>query len=136
LFERVQKGELGNAAMIEAGFRKRETPPDRLRKAWVQHFKDRPNLVLQWIDPLTGKRCSQSAKTSDEQKAEKARGDKLNNGLHRGTNRTTWDDFRKAFWEQYVEPARLNTQKNYRTLLDLFEQLTSIKRMGRSPRTL
>ena len=31
---------------------------------WVQRFKDRPTLMLQWIDPETGTRKSKSGKTS------------------------------------------------------------------------
>ena len=33
---------------------------------WVQRFKDREALVLQWLDPDTGKRKSKSAGTADE----------------------------------------------------------------------
>jgi hypothetical protein len=42
---------------------------------WVQAFKDRTTLVLQWLDPLTGKRRSQSAGTADAGIAENARVD-------------------------------------------------------------
>jgi hypothetical protein len=42
---------------------------------WVQRFKDRAHLMLQWIDPDTGKRESKSAETDDPDKAETARGD-------------------------------------------------------------
>ena len=40
---------------------------------WVQRFKDRPHLVLQWLNPDTGKRKSRSAGTADEKEAEDAR---------------------------------------------------------------
>jgi len=44
---------------------------DRKRiKVWVQRFKDRTNLMLQWIDPHTNQRKSKSAETSDPSLAE------------------------------------------------------------------
>jgi hypothetical protein len=36
---------------------------------WVQRFKDRSALVLQWLDPQTGKRRSKSAGTCDPEEA-------------------------------------------------------------------
>src|SRR3712207_6420888 len=52
---------------------------------WVQAFKDRPNLVLQWLEPETGLRRSKSARTDDRTRAEHARADleyELNHGLY------------------------------------------------------
>ena len=40
---------------------------------WVQHFADRPFLMLQWHEPLTGKRKSQSAATNNPLQAEERR---------------------------------------------------------------
>ena len=37
--------------------------PDERVTVWVQRFKDRQHLMLQWIDPDTGKRKSRSAGT-------------------------------------------------------------------------
>jgi hypothetical protein len=39
---------------------------ERRIRVWIQRFTDRPHLVLQWHDPETGKRRSQSAETADE----------------------------------------------------------------------
>ena len=33
-------------------------------RVWVQHMADRPHLMLQWHDPVAGKRKSKSAETS------------------------------------------------------------------------
>jgi hypothetical protein len=52
---------------------------------WVQRFNDRPHLMLQWRDPDTGRRKSQSAGTSNRKEAERVRADleyELNHGLH------------------------------------------------------
>jgi integrase len=93
---------------------------------WVQRFKDRSYLVLPWIDPNTGK--SKSAETADEKLAEQKRADlesDLNNGRHKESSRMSWERFREVFEAEYVAALRPDTRKNYRVLLDLFEQLCS-----------
>jgi integrase len=93
---------------------------------WVQRFKDRPHLVLQWIDPETGKRKSRGAGTADPDKADKARQDleyELNNGLYEEASRMTWEKFRELFEEEHVASKRPDTRTNYASTLDLFEKL-------------
>src|SRR5262245_8769221 len=95
---------------------------------WVQHFGDRPYLMLQWHDPATGKRKSQSAQTNNPKDAEQARQDleyELNHGLRQDTARMSWERFRELFEEEYVAPLRPDTRRNYRVTLDLFERLCS-----------
>ena len=62
------------------------SPPNPKRiVVWVQDFGDRPQRVLQWHDPATGKRKSRTAGTCNPLKAEKRRADleyELNHGLH------------------------------------------------------
>src|SRR5262249_54689212 len=99
---------------------------------WVQLFPDRPHLVLQWHDPETGKRKSQTAGTCNPLDAEKARADleyELNHGLHKDAGRMAWETFRERFEEEYVRPLRKNTRDNYDDTLNLFEQLCSPKRL-------
>jgi hypothetical protein len=83
---------------------------------WVQRFKDRPHLMLQWTDPETGKRRSESAGTADETEAETKRADKeyeLNHGLHQDVSRMTWARFRERFEEEYVVAYRGNTRQGF-----------------------
>src|SRR5262245_13154862 len=93
---------------------------------WVQRFKDRPTLMLQWIDPDTGKRKSRSSGTADEGEAEKKRADleyELNHGLHKEAARMSWEKFRELFEEQYLPGVREETRKGYRNVLMLFERI-------------
>ena len=93
---------------------------------WVQHFADRPFLVLQWHDPETGKRKSKSAETCNPLDAERKRADleyELNNGLHREPSRMTWERFRALFEAEYVAALRPDTRHNYQATLDSFERL-------------
>jgi integrase len=95
---------------------------------WVQKFADRGSLVLQWIDPDTGKRKSRSAKTDDADDAEQKRGDleyELNNGKYQEASRMSWERFRELFEAEYVTGCRLNTRRNFLATFDLFEKLCS-----------
>ncbi len=114
--------------------------PERRVTVWVQRFKDRKHLMLQWIDPDTGRRKSKSAETDDEKEAEKARADleyELNHGLHAEPSRMTWEAFRERFEEEYVSARRPNTRENYQAMFDLFERLCHPARLaGVSERTV
>src|SRR5262245_28105724 len=95
-------------------------------KVWVQRFKDRPHLVLQWTDPDTGKRKSKSAGTADEKLAEARRVDleaDLNNNRHQEASRMSWERFRQLFEEEYVGALRPGTRKVYANTLNLFERV-------------
>jgi integrase len=99
---------------------------------WVQRFKDRPNLMLQWIDPVTNRRKSKSAETADPEAAEKARGDleyELNHGKYLAASRMSWEQFRKLFEEEYVAGCRPNTRRNYFDTFELFERLCNPLRL-------
>ena len=39
--------------------------PEKRVTVWVQRFPDRSYLMLQWLDPDTGRRKSKSAGTAD-----------------------------------------------------------------------
>jgi integrase len=93
---------------------------------WVQRFKDRPTLMLQWLDPDTGRRKSKSARTADPEKAEKARGDleyELNHGKYQEAARLDWMPFRQMFEEEYLAGLRKTTREKYLAVMDVFEQI-------------
>jgi integrase len=99
---------------------------------WVQHFADRPYLMLQWLDPDTGKRKSKSAKTDNEEAAEKKRADleyELNHGLHAEPSKMTWEQFRELFEAEYVAGTRMKTQETFRSCLDRFERLANPRQL-------
>jgi integrase len=105
--------------------------PDKRITVWVQRFKDRDTLMLQWLDPETGRRKSKSAETADPKEAEEKRADleyELNHGLHREPSQLSWERFRELFERQYLPNVRPSTQRNYRNVLDLFEQICKPKR--------
>jgi integrase len=103
---------------------------DKRITVWVQRFKDRPTLYLQWLDPDTGKRKTRAAGTADPEEAERKRADKeyeLNNGLHKEASSMSWERFRELFEAEYLPGCRQETRRNYRATLDLFEKLCDPK---------
>jgi integrase len=106
---------------------------DKRVRVWVQRFKDRDALMLQWTDPDTGKRKSRSAETADPEIAEQKRADleyELGHGKYQEVARITWAAFRERFEEEYVAATRKNTQNNYLATLDLFEKICAPKRLA------
>jgi integrase len=100
---------------------------------WCQHFADRPYLMLQWLDPVTGKRKSKSAGTCNPLDAEKKRADleyELNHGLYREPAKLPWSAFRELFEAEYLPGVRPGTRKGYRVTLDLFEQIVNPARVA------
>jgi integrase len=92
---------------------------------WVQHFNDRPHLMLQWLDPVTGKRRSKSAETCNPLDAEAKRKDleyELNHGLHVEPARIAWAAFRALFEREYLSGLRPRSRLAIGAALDRFER--------------
>jgi integrase len=93
---------------------------------WVQRFKDRGTLMLQWIDPDTGRRKSKSAETADPKEAEDKRVDleaDLNAGRYQEAARMPWERFREVFEEEYLPNCRPWTRKKFSKAFDHFEAI-------------
>jgi integrase len=109
-------------------------------RVWVQAFPDRPHLVLQWHDPITGKRKSKSAGTADEKIAEDKRADlesDLNAGRHKEASSISWARFRELFEAEYLPNVRSSTGGVYRQVFNLFEEvMTPIPPRNITERTL
>ncbi|HEX5271704.1 MAG TPA: hypothetical protein VFW33_14500, partial [Gemmataceae bacterium] len=93
---------------------------------WVQHFKGRKHLMLQWLDPETGKRKSRSAETDDAKAAEQKRADleyELNHGKYQEASRMSWERFRELFEDEYLSNLRGGTRTRYDDVFHLFEEL-------------
>jgi integrase len=101
-------------------------------KVWIQRFKDRSTLMLQWIDPETGQRKSKSAETDDPEKAERARvlhEDALEKGTYQERSKLNWEKFRTLFEQEYLPGLRPRSQEKYGTVLDVFEDIVKPDRL-------
>jgi len=95
-------------------------------KVWVTWFRDRGCYVLQWLDPETGKRKSQSADTDlldvARMKATVLEAD-LNRGFHKEVSRISWEKFRQRFEAEYFPNCRPSTITVFTTVFNHFERL-------------
>jgi integrase len=99
---------------------------------WVQEFRGRKYLQLQWHDPHTGQRQTRSTGTADPRQAEQQRADleyQLNHGLYGVRSELAWAKFREMLEAEYIAPKRPSTRRNYATMLDAFEQLCRPKKL-------
>jgi integrase len=107
---------------------------------WVQHFADRPYLMLQWHDPETGKRKSRSAETCNPLDAERKRADleaDLNHGRYQEASALDWARFRELFTAEYLPGLRPRSREKYDTVLDVFEAIVDPTRLrGVTERTV
>jgi integrase len=107
--------------------------PDERVTVWVQRFKDRQHLMLQWIDPDTGKRKSRSAGTGDEKEAEQSRADleyELNHGLLSEPSKMPWETFRELYEDEKLAGAREATRKKAGYVFDAFAELARPRTLG------
>jgi integrase len=109
-------------------------------RVWVQRFKGGGKVLLQWIDPETGKRRSKSPGTSDPDGIEKARiclKHDLDSGHFEDKARLSWKRFREMYEsERLTETGEKNREKAFEAF-GRFERLVSPKSMGQiSERTI
>jgi hypothetical protein len=102
------------------------TMPEKRIRVWVQRFKDRPNLILQWHDPFTGTRKSKSAETTIPAVAEMKGTEleyELNHGLHKEASRMSWDKFHELFEAEHFPGCREETRHVFQSAFDQFSRL-------------
>lgn len=107
---------------------------------WVQRFRDRPALMLQWIDPETGKRKSKSTGTNDPVEAERQRillADELEKGRHVGASKMTWARFRELYETEKLSGDGEKNRQKALIAFDRFEKECSPKSLAKiNERTL
>ena len=69
-------------------------------RVYVVKYPDRKNLVMRYLDPLTGKHVQRSARTSKQKEAERKAAkweSELQDGRYHKPSRTTWEEFREKY---------------------------------------
>lgn len=101
-------------------------------KVTVVEYADRENLVLRYVDPITGKQKTRSAKTSDRKAATKAATiweAELRSGTHVEPSRMTWAEFRQRFTAEHLATCSTYTQKNSGVIFDTVERLLNPQKL-------
>ena len=99
---------------------------DEKIRVTVCRYPDRANLVLRFIDPVTGKQKTKTAGTPDEADAIKEAGkweDELRTGRYQAPSRLTWKEFRKRHTAERLSAMPESTQTAYRVALDHLQRI-------------
>ena len=86
-------------------------------KVSVFSYPDRANLVLGYVDPVSGKRKTKSAGTSDPGAAERAAGEwekELRTGRYQSASKLTWREFRQRYEAEKGPMQSVKTQAAFK----------------------
>ena len=92
----------------------------------VCKYPNRANLVLRYIDPLTGRQKTKSAGTADEAKAIGAAAvwqDELRTGRYQAPSKMTWAEFRQRHETEFQPSMAHQTRLKFTTTFNLVERL-------------
>jgi len=98
----------------------------------VIRYPDRPNLVLAYTDPVSGKRKTKTAGTDDEGEAWKAGArweEELRAGPHCQPSRVTWAEFRKRYTEERLATLSYQYQHSVKCSLGCVERVLNPDRL-------
>lgn len=105
---------------------------DEIRVTVVK-FGDRNALQLQYVDPITGKKKTRSAKTNIRREAERAAAKweaELRAGRGQRYGRIWWDDFRERYEKEQAVFLADNTQGISATAFNHVERILAPKRLA------
>jgi integrase len=98
----------------------------------VLRYPDRPNLVLAYTDPVSGKRKTKSAGTSNVKEAWKRAAEweeELRAGPLCPPSKVTWSGFRERYEAEHLSTLSLRTQQGTRYALDRVERYLNPDRL-------
>lgn len=93
-------------------------------KVHVVKYPDRKNLVMRYLDPMTGKQVPRSTGTNKKREAEKVAAKweaELQEGRYQKRNRMPWDEFKMAYLVDGTGNLKQKTVDAYSSTLTAFE---------------
>jgi integrase len=99
-------------------------------KVHVVAYKNRPNLVMRYVDPLTGKQVAKSAKTSKRRDAERKAAKweaELREGRYQKPSRVTWEEFRDRYDHERLSTLSERTMEAATTAFNHLERVLAPK---------
>lgn len=94
-------------------------------KVHVVKYPDRPNLVMRYVDPHTGRQVQRSTGTADHDAAVKAADkweDDLHNGRYKAPSRVTWEEFRDKYESDVLSSLAKATETRVSGIFDAVEE--------------
>lgn len=111
---------------------------DRTITVWVNRYPDRSTFLLQWIDPVSGKRRTKSSGIRDtgrarDRKDAEAKARELEQLLRRGVaaipSEMSWDTFRERYEKEHVPSLAKDTAAKIGTICNYVEEIIAPRRL-------
>ena len=111
---------------------------DRTITVWVNRYPDRATFLLQWIDPVTGKRKTKSSGVRDtgrarDRKDAEAKARELEQLLRRGVaaipSEMSWETFRERYEREHVAGLAKETAAKVATVCTYVENYIAPRRL-------
>ena len=99
----------------------------------VVEYPERPNLVMRYVDPLTGKQKTKSAGTGRRREAEKLAAKweaELREGRYLEPSKVTWVDFREKYEDEVLSGHADGTARRVNSAFNMLERIVSPKRLA------
>lgn len=99
-------------------------------KVHVVKYKTRPNLVMRYVDPLTGRQVARSAKTARRKDAEKFAAKweaELREGRYQRQSRMTWAEFRDRYEREKIDSMSLKYSQSWQAAANQMERTVAPK---------
>ena len=99
----------------------------------VVEYPERPNLVMRYVDPLTGKQKTKSAGTGRRREAEKLAAKweaELREGRYHEPSKVTWVDFREKYEDEVLSGHADGTARRVNSAFNMLERIVSPKRLA------
>jgi integrase len=103
-------------------------------KVFVNDYGNGRNLVMLYVDPVSGKRVTKSAGTTDRDKAQRRAGEwekEVQNETYRPSSKITWTQFRERYEAEYMLTLSHSSQRNFTTAFNHLERLLNPDRLSR-----
>ena len=107
-------------------------PEDQVRVHVIRE-KDRPNLVMRYQDPITGKQVKKSAGTSSRKGALKKASQweaEINEGRYKRPQKITWDEFREIYECEKLSSVTQGTRDAAASAMNHLERVINPKRLS------
>ncbi len=99
----------------------------------VVKYADRENLVMRYVDPMTGKQVQRTTRTAKQRVAEKVAAKweaELREGRYNATSKLSWADFRELYDEQKLSTLAPGSAKAAHGAFNHLEQIISPRRLA------
>lgn len=102
-------------------------------KVHVVKYGNRPNLVMRYVDPLTGRQVAKSTKTAKKKDAERAAAKweaELREGRYQKPSRVAWSEFRERYTHERLSTLSPRTMEAVDTAFNHLERVLAPKMLA------